>query len=221
MWSLSKQVLVGWHCLMAAVLCAPVAATEPGIEEALGLAWGMSLDEVLDSNTGITLDDMCLDENDGRAFLVHGIRAWLPDIAEVIVFLGFDDRLWRISVKGRVVHDASGEATELLARYDELREFLVERYGEGSAEHYREPTAEAAPAQYLGSLQNGNSWHYSQLDTDAVTVQLGLRAVNVVSGYYQIFAKHKQLEADTDAAAQAFRLGQVEAITPELPAGCE
>jgi hypothetical protein len=181
----------------------------------------MSLDELLDSDDTITLDDMCLDENDGRVFRIHGMQAWLPDVEEVVVFFGFDDRLWRLSVKGRVVRDTSGEGAELLARYDELRAFLVERYGEGSAEHYREPWAEDRPAQYLGSLQMGNSWHYSQFDTDVVSVQLGLRAGNVVSGYYQIYAKDLRLEADVDAAAQAIRLGEAITIAPEPPAECE
>jgi hypothetical protein len=220
MWSLSKQILVGWYCLAAATLCTPAAA-EPGIEEALGLAWGMSLDELLESDANITLDDMCLDENDGRSFLVHGLQAWLPDIAQVIVFLGFDDRLWRISVQGKTILDTSGQGAELLTRYDELRDFLVEHYGEGSAEHYREPWVEERPAEYLGSLQMGNSWHYSQFDADATSVQLGLRAKNVVSGYYQIYAKQLELEAETDAMAQAMRLGEALEVMPELPAECE
>ncbi len=220
MWSVSKRALIGLHCLMATAFCTPASA-EPGLEEELGLAWGMSLDALLESDPDITLDDMCLDENGGRAFLVHGLPTWLPDIVHVIAFFGYDDRLWRISVRGEGIRGTSGEGIELLARYDEVRALLVERYGEGTTEHYRQPWAEENPTRYLSSLQTGNSWHYSQFDTDTVSVQLGLRAGNVVSGHYQIYAKNLALEAETDAAAQAYRLGQLEAIAPALPAECQ
>ncbi len=181
----------------------------------------MSLQDVLDIDPEITLEDLCLDEDDGRALLVHGLPQWLADIEAITLYFGFDDRLWRIAISSKEILDDSGFGIPLLARYDEVRELLVEDYGEGVANHHRDEGAVANTSWYLGSLQVGTSWHYSQFDTDEVSVQLGLRAGNVFAGRYLVYVKSLAMEAGVDAATLALRDGLEQAIEPPLPVDCE
>ena len=220
-----KQVAVGRGACFAAALALAALWSAPAvagkrIEARLGLDWGMSLQDVLDIDPAITLEDLCLDEDDGRALLVHGLRQWLPDIEGIILYFGFDDRLWRIAISSKGIRD-DGSGTTLLARYDEVRELLVEDYGEGVANHHRDQGAVADTSWYLGSLQVGTSWHYSQFDTDEVSVQLGLRAGNMSSGRYLVYVKSLVMEAGVDAAALALRNGLEQAIEPPLPVDCK
>lgn len=219
----AEKRLVAWRamCLAAALALAAPAVAGEAIEARLGLDWGMSLQDVLDIDPEITLRDLCLEENDGRAFLVHGVRPWLSDIDTIRLYFGFDDRLWRIAINSKGIFDDDGTGTTLLARYDEVRELLVEEYGEGVANHHRDDSAVTNPRGYLGTLQIGTSWHYSQFDTEEVSVQIGLAASNVFAGRYSVYAKNLAMEAGVDAAALAHRNGEEQAIEPVLPAECK
>ena len=223
----AEKQLVAWRgaCLAAALALAALwpapAVAGKAIEARLGLDWGMSLQDVLDIDPEITLDDLCLDKDDGRALMVHGLRRWLADIESIILYFGFDDRLWRIAINGKGMLADDGTGTALLARYDEVRELLVEEYGEGVANHHRDEGAVANHSWYLGTLQTGTSWHYSQFDTDEVSVQLGLRARNLFAGRYLVYVKNLAMEAGVDAAALAFRNGEEPTIEPALPDDCK
>ena len=97
-----------------------------------GLKWGMSQDEVVALGAHFSQEE---ETHFGKQATASNLPKALADTEEVVLFFGFDDRLWRIfSASVSWENDAYG--SQAVARFNELTGFLSERYG---ARHIRYP----------------------------------------------------------------------------------
>ena len=183
----------------------PPGAAMSDVIDMFGLEWGLSSDQVHDLDY-FTLQIMEMEEN-GQPYNASAYPPILHDIRQVILYFGFDDRLWRIAIMGLGQRDQTGSAKALIARYDEIRGQLAEVYGPGESFHYN--TTERKNQDFvLGALQMGQAWHFSEFTAADTHVQLGLRASSVVAGRYALYLKNTVLEEKVLADMQASqRLG--------------
>ena len=185
----------------------------------LGLEWGLSSDQVFDLEF-YTLQIMEKEEN-GQPYNASAYPPILHDIRQLILYFGFDDRLWRIAIIGRSHKDQTGTAKTLIARYDEIRGQLAEVYGPGESFHHN-TTDRENPGFLLGALQMGQAWHFSEFTTADTHVQLGLVAGSVVAGRYALYIKNMVLEEKVLADTQASqRLGAGAEKMMTEGGGCE
>jgi hypothetical protein len=98
-----------------------------------------------------------------------------------ILFFGFDDRLWRIAIHGR---SHSGDGT-------------------GVSYHHRHPYTLDHPDRLMASVHLGQSWRFTEYQTETEHIQLGIRAQNVVAGYHAIYIKSLALEVEVAAGGGA------------------
>ena len=176
-----------------------------GLIGMLGLEWGMSVEQVLDLGF-YTLETM-EKEQTGQPYNASVFPPILHDIKQVILYFGFDDRLWRIAILGKNQKDRTGTAAPLIARYDEIRQQLADFYGPGEQFHHN-TTDNPDPGFVLGSLQTGKAWHFSEFVAGEIHVQLGLLAGSVVAGHYALYLKNLILEEKVQADLKASqRLG--------------
>jgi len=190
---------------------APAAAQDgsrpPGdLLSGLGLAWGMSVDDVLDLGY-YDLAEMDPEPGHGIPYMADRYPRVLDDMSRLFLFFGYDDRLWRIAILGGGVRDRSGLGTALFERYDELNAMLAQIYGEGVQYHFRPASLADDPGFTLGSLQVGQSWHFTEYRHGDDAIQLGLKARHFAAGYYALYMKSAAMEekvlADEEARAAA------------------
>jgi len=132
----------------------------------------------------------------------------------LILYFGTDDHLWRIAILGKGMKDGTGSAKELIARYDVIRGQLADLYGPGESFHHN-TTDNPHQDFVLGSMQNGQAWHFSEFVTADEQIQLGIRANNVASGRYALYVKNTALEEAVLAQLEADRrLGAKVDIAP-------
>ena len=189
---------------VALALCAagPARAVP---EAAYGLHWGMAVDEVLD--LGWELEYVGRFEDWGDEYYAHRYPPWLDDVAQVILFFGFDDRLWRIAVISNG-YRSDGHGENLLARYEEMKVRMEEVYGPGVEQRHFDPQIQAHPENVLGTFQMGWSWLFTDYETESEKIQLGIRPGNVAEARWGLYIKSKALEPLERKAAEAWTADQ-------------
>ncbi|HEX9647371.1 MAG TPA: hypothetical protein VGB88_07725 [Alphaproteobacteria bacterium] len=197
--------------LAAAAAPAPAVAAEVAWTDDLpyGLAWGMTLKQVLDA--GIRVEYGKLQGEFGHEYLAFDLPPQLGDEDQVFLYFGYDDRLWRIAVHSRGYSD-EGTGTALVKRYDELKAALDARYGAGEEFLHLHDSAVAVPKRTVGTIQIGASWRFTEYRTPGEHIQLGIRARNLWTGYIALYIKNLDMEpkaiADAEANAKTVAAGE-------------
>lgn len=78
-------------------------------------------------------------------------------------------------------------------RYDELSRVLAEKYGRGTQFHRDYPDLYTSANEFLMAVHTGRAWHYTDYETDRVTVQLAIGALGSSDGYWRLIFADKAL----------------------------
>lgn len=192
----------------------PTQSLRPGLLEELGLWWGMSFEDVLSLNE-FTLEYMGKGDG-GDHYAATAFPPVLSDVGQIILFFGFDDRLWRLALLSPTDEDGSGVGTALFAIYDNWKATLDGMYGFGRSQHRNTSTDVPNPRGILASLANGSAWHFTEYENGMQAVQLGVKARSGRHGHTAVYIKHRQMgdkvQADLEAVKQD--TGQIEPVAP-------
>jgi len=172
-----------------------------GLIEELGLWWGMSLGDMLERDE-FTLEYMGKGSG-GDHYAATAFPPVIDDLNQIILYFGFDDRLWRLAFLGVPEKDGSGVGTALFARYDEWKSVLNEMYGAGESFHRNTSPDVERPDLILATLRRGDAWHFTQYDRDDVHVQLGVKGTSMTFGHTAIYIKNQQMAAKVEADREA------------------
>ena len=175
---------------------APIAKNQKIDEHApLGLIWGATTQQTRE--LGIELK--AIDNKDyGQSYFATKLPRALSDQETTILSFGFDDKLFRAVIVSRAYeNDPTGGVTR--ARYSDLSQSLVEKYGNGVTMH-RLGTTYKDDANFLAGIQNGqNSW-YTTFDTAQLLLQLSVIANSGSTGRWQIIYEQKPLRSSFEEA---------------------
>lgn len=166
-------------------------ADYPDIMEELGLRWGMSLDDVLGLDV-FTLEYMGKGDG-GDHYMAVAFPPVFEDLDQVILFHGFDDRLWRVALISTPEEDGSGVGTALFVRYDAWKASLDTTYGEGQSYHRNTSPDVGRPDLILATLERGDAWHFTEYDRDDIHVQVGVKGTSMTFGHVAAYLKHKEM----------------------------
>jgi hypothetical protein len=193
---------------------APGQPLRPGLLEELGLWWGMSFEDVLSLNE-FTLEYMGKGDG-GDHYAGTAFPPVLGEVEQIILFFGFDDRLWRLALLSPTEDDGSGVGTALFARYDEWKATLDGMYGMGRTQHRNTSTDIPNPREILGSLAKGTAWHFTEYRHGQQLVQLGVKGTAWRNGHTAVYIKHVQMGDKVQADLEEVRqnTGQIEPVAP-------
>lgn len=154
-----------------------------------GLSWGMSATEL--RALGAELSEP-KDSDFGVSYTATRLPKVLTDVETIHLSFGYDDKLWRVATVSREFsNDPYGGA--LRQRYDELSRVLAEKYGRGTQFHHDDPNQYAGPDDFLMNVRMGRAWHYTDYETDQLTIQLGVGALSSSDGYWRLIFANKVL----------------------------
>jgi hypothetical protein len=105
-----------------------VAQTPPPSPGPFGLTWGVTRAEV--EGLGVQLTELPQDSGWGKAFSARNLPKALGDMESAVLAFGYDDRLWRVGAVSKSWEN-DGYGSRAVARFDELKGLLSERYGTG------------------------------------------------------------------------------------------
>jgi hypothetical protein len=128
----------------------------------------------------------------GVSYAATKLPKVLTDVEMVLLSFGYNDKLWRVVAISRdFSNDPYGGA--LRQRYDELSRVLAEKYGRGTQFHRDDPNPYMGADDFLMAVHMGRAWHYTDYETDGLTVQLGVGASSSSNGYWKLIFVDKSL----------------------------
>lgn len=158
------------------------AADTPGPPEApFGLEWLAGKDDT--ANLGTQFKSRITTEF-GDSYVAARLPKELPDLHYAVLSFGYDNRLIRITAIGQPIAD-DGEGHRIKARYEELRQLLAKRYGEGKSEEHTD--AGLAGGSYLLGLNGKKNWMYTRFAAADLRVELSIFADSMKSQWRMIF----------------------------------
>jgi hypothetical protein len=170
---------------------APAAMAAP-----FGLEWGLSKEEL--EAKGVKLMEARTSEGSQR-FTATGLSKLVAGIETVVVDLGFDNRLWKvIAASEDYPNDPYG--FKVKARYAELNDILVQKYGKGKPTHRTGGSIYDEPQYFLAGIKNGKSWHFTNYSANGLNVELSVRAKDSDTGYWVLIYNNTELEKGYDKA---------------------
>ena len=150
---LSLAVCATLPSLVTAAEPAPkVASREASAVTAapFGLEWA-STRETVEAN-GIKLEPVASGEG-SRRFTATGFTKMVAGIESIVLDFGFDNKLWKVlAVSEDYPNDPYG--FKVKARYLELNEILVEKYGKGKATHRTGGSIYDEPRYFLARIMH-------------------------------------------------------------------
>lgn len=173
------------------------ATQEDDLRAPFGLTWGASSAEVRKSGVQLTLNPG--KSNFGAEFTATELSKVISDIDTVILFFGYDNKLWRIAAASRTMGpDPFG--SQAVARYKDIAASLAERYGHGVETDVRDHEMWKQPNEYIMSLHQGRAFRYTIFQSSTVNVELSVRASSSDQAYYLILFEYlvgaRKFEAD-------------------------
>lgn len=158
------------------------------VQAPFGLVWDASPDDV--RKLGVVLVAQKKSTEYGAAFVASQLPKIISDIETVIVWFGYENRLWRIGAIGKSMGpDPYGN--QLIARYNELSSALQGRYGRGKEVNIRDTEIWTRPSEYLSSLEQGRASRYTSFDSGSTNAELSIRASSSDEGFYVILFEYK------------------------------
>lgn len=181
--------------LIAAVACASLAGRAALAADApFGLEWGMSVQAA--EALGIKLQAVKTEDNT-KGFTAQDVPKILGDVERVQLDFGYNDKLRKITAISRSFKsDPYGHA--VLARYNQLLELLEGKYGRGKSNHKKGDSIYAEPRYFLSGIRSGNSWHYTTLEADGISVELSVRSQDGDTGYWVLIYENKALAKEVE-----------------------
>ena len=149
----------------------------------------MSIEKV--TQKGVKLSDKGIDKY-GVQYNATNLPKMISDIENVTLYFGYNNRLWRIAAISELFrNDPYG--SHVKTRYEELNNILSKKYGTGSRHHF---TGELwdDPDEFLMGIKTGRNWHYTNYNTETMSLQLRIAAFSGDDGSYVIIAQDKILE---------------------------
>jgi hypothetical protein len=171
----------------------------------LGLTWGESASQT--RAHGIELSETASREF-GMGYVATRLEKSVADQSAVLLFFGYDDRLWRIVINSReFANDPTGYA--VLKRYRELSSVLSEKYGSPSEVHRLGDSIFNQQQYFLAGIRGGNTKWYSNFESPNAFVQLGLSADDSSTGRWRLIYENKDLRRNFDLARHSKEKGSL------------
>jgi hypothetical protein len=166
-----------------------------------GLTWGVTRAEV--EGLGVQLSEISQDNGWGKAFTAHNLPKALGDMESAVLAFGYDDKLWRVGAVSKSWEN-DGYGSRAVARFDELKGLLSERYGSGEPVMKR-PANEfyEKPDNFTYSLymnERIHAWGWENADMD---IEVSLRASTMNTIYYLLIYEYKPLRASVQKSKQS------------------
>jgi hypothetical protein len=182
-----RAVTLGGGALLSQVGGVVAAAGPDDMNAPFGLTWGMSSYEVRKTGVKLASDKGVSDY--GTSFIATELSKVLTDTEGVMLFFGYNDKLWRIATFGRP-SGPDGAGNEVTSRYLDLAASLSGRYGKGADTDERDTQVYKRPDEYIMSLQQGRARRYTEFHTGAVDVELSIRVIDMNTSHYLIFFEY-------------------------------
>lgn len=191
-------IAIVWLITSASQLSAQTASEGP-----VGLQWGASVADL--QARGIELKEF--DSKDfGKSYFASNLDKALSDQSAAVLSFGANDRLWRVAINGKqVTNDPSGSAA--LERYVELADVLREKYGAPKQNHDRGDRFYSQPSNFVYGVSNGNIRWFSNFETPAVFIQLGLFAPSMSAINWRLIYENKPLRAEFEKSRRSREKG--------------
>lgn len=171
----------------------------------LGLSWGMSIAGA--KELGIELKEFS-GTDFGKSYLAVKLENSIADQSATLLSFGFDDRLWRVVITSRDFDDdPAGSA--VLARYNELKNVLSEKYRRPVENHRLGDSIYSQSQYFLAGIRGGNSRWFSNFDTPELFIQLGLTASSNSTGAWRLIYESKPLRKEFDASRRSNEKGKL------------
>jgi len=95
-------------------------------EAPFGLSWGATYNQT--RALGVTMEK--IERRDApNSFIVSKLPKPLPDFREVIISLGEDNSLWRLTAYGKYIEDDDAQANKVMRLFRQYYKLLGQRYG--------------------------------------------------------------------------------------------
>ncbi len=153
-----------------------------------GLTFGASIELV--QQAGIHLSEISENKSWGTTFTATGLSQVLSDMDPPGISFGFKNKLWRIAVPSKSFGpDPYG--SEVLTRYKELVLSLSQKYGHGTEVDLRDHEMWKKPNEYIMSLKQGRANRYTNFETNNISIEISIRAIDGENAYYLIIYESK------------------------------
>ncbi len=178
-----RSVMMLAPAMAIAVACRSASAKADDNQGPFGLIYGSSTEDVQQS--GARLDPLGVKSDWGASFTATGLSRVLSDMDSPVISFGFRNRLWRVAAPGRTVtSDPYGNS--VVARYEELKSSLSQRYGRGEETDMRDTEIWKGADEYIMSIKQGRANRFTTFLSDSASVELSIRAIDSDSAYYLI-----------------------------------
>lgn len=186
----AAALIVGFCCQSTAQAQDTIKNDAP-----FGLAWAMSAANI--RSLGIDLKDVPATDF-GTSYLATKLPKVLSDVERIFVSFGYEDKLWRVATISRPFrNDPSGISVR--SRYDELATILGEKYGKGQSSHYQDSELWKKSTEFVMSIKTGRSNWFTNFETTALFIQLGIIADDSDTAQWRIIMENKPLRSNFEA----------------------
>lgn len=155
----------------------------------LGLKWGMSGKQV--AAIGGTLEVEAENGPYGRILTSRALAEQVEGAGLVKLYLGFDDRLWRVVIFSQKYED-DPDARKVMERYAQINEILTVKYGAG---HEIKEFNKMRGRSVAWSIARSFTQIGTYYETDGLFVGLEVKASETNITYWMLFYAHKDMTA--------------------------